>query len=196
MLRRSRNFGNKPKGDPDQTAEAATGSFDSKFEAIFVEYAPFVWRVLGRLGVQQRDLSDASQEVFIVVHRRLGDFEGRSSLRTWIYAICTRVARNFERRRRRLREHDDGNAPDLDDGTTPHSELERKRSRQLLALALDELSQEQREVFVFYELEELNMTEIAELLACPPTTAYSRLHAARRSIRATFARKSLAPRRS
>ena len=62
---------------------------------IFREYAPFVWRGLRRLGVPECDVEDVCQEVFVVVHRKLGDFEGRSSLRTWIYGICARTASAF-----------------------------------------------------------------------------------------------------
>ena len=59
---------------------------------IFRQYAPFAWRALRRLGVPDADVEDVCQEVFVVVHRKLGDFEGRSSLKTWIYGICPRTA--------------------------------------------------------------------------------------------------------
>ena len=71
---------------------------------IFREYAPFVWRGLRRLGVPESDVEDVCQEVFVVVHRKLGDFEGRSSLRTWIYGICARTASDYRRSGRVRRE--------------------------------------------------------------------------------------------
>ena len=61
-------------------------------------YGPFVFRVLRHQGVPERLLEDLSQEVFIVVLRRLDSFERRSTLRTWIYGICVRVASNHRRR--------------------------------------------------------------------------------------------------
>src|SRR4051812_1143348 len=65
---------------------------------VFREHAPFVWRALRRLGVREADVEDACQEVFVVVHRRLADFEGRSSVRTWVYGICVRVASDWRKR--------------------------------------------------------------------------------------------------
>jgi RNA polymerase sigma-70 factor (ECF subfamily) len=56
--------------------------------------------------------------------------------------------------------------------------------RALLLAALDDLSPEQREVFVLHEIEELSIPEVAEALSCPLQTAYSRLSSARTRIRA------------
>jgi hypothetical protein len=52
---------------------------DGSFRALFRAHAAFVWRVLRRHGVREADLEDVCQEVFMVVHRRLGEFEGRST---------------------------------------------------------------------------------------------------------------------
>ena len=60
-----------------------------------------MWRALQRHGVPERELADACQEVFLVVHRREAIFEGRSSVRSWLYGIALRVAwRNGARRTR------------------------------------------------------------------------------------------------
>ena len=64
----------------------------ASFEQMFDTYAPFVWRVLRRLGVRGPDIEDVCQEVFLVVHRRLPEFRRRSSFRTWIYGISTNLA--------------------------------------------------------------------------------------------------------
>jgi RNA polymerase sigma-70 factor (ECF subfamily) len=67
--------------------------------------APFVWRALRHLGVRRADLPDVCQEVFIVVHRRLPDFDTtKSSLSTWIYGICMRTASQYRRRSPHFRE--------------------------------------------------------------------------------------------
>src|SRR5437867_3152137 len=68
------------------------------FDAIFHECAPFVWRVVQRLGVREADLDDVCQEVFLVVHRRLETYDGGSSVRTWVYGICLRIASDYRRR--------------------------------------------------------------------------------------------------
>src|SRR5450631_4356797 len=68
---------------------------------IYQRHADFVWRTLRRLGVREAEASDAVQDVFVVVHAKLGQFEGRSSMTTWLFTICRTVAR--ERRRRAAR---------------------------------------------------------------------------------------------
>src|SRR5687768_16217272 len=80
---------------------------------IFREYAPFVYRVLRRLGVSEAEVEDVCQEVFIVVHRRLPEFEGRSQLRTWIYAIAVRRASGHARRAYRRYERPAAEPPEL-----------------------------------------------------------------------------------
>jgi RNA polymerase sigma-70 factor (ECF subfamily) len=166
------------------TGASAPGSFDELFEA----YGGFVWRVLGRLGVARSDLEDASQEVFLVVHRRLDSFEGRSSLKTWIYGICLKVAASSRRKSRR---HEVLHGEEPGGHAQQEQELEHQRAKRLLFRTLEALSAEKREVFVLYEMEELSMPEVAELVGCPVTTAYSRLEAARKTIRASFARSAL-----
>src|SRR5689334_16903611 len=67
------------------------------FAAVYQAHFAFVWRCLRGLGVPQAALDDAAQEVFVVVHRRLPEFRGESSLRTWLYAIVRNVAANQRR---------------------------------------------------------------------------------------------------
>src|SRR4051794_34808398 len=75
-----------------------------EFREVFDTCAPYAWRTLRRLGVGEADVHDVCQEVFVVVHRRLGDFDGTSSLRTWVYGICLRTASQYRRRARHRRE--------------------------------------------------------------------------------------------
>src|SRR5262249_42469449 len=69
------------------------------FDEIFETCSQFVWCVLAKLCVLSADVSDVCQEVFVVVHRRLGDFDGRASIRSWIYGICVRTASEYRRRK-------------------------------------------------------------------------------------------------
>src|SRR5262245_20245633 len=72
-----------------------------EFSAFYEQYFAFVWRSVRRLGVADHAVDDAVQDVFVVVHRRLAEFEGRSSVRSWLFGIALRVAR--ARRRSDLR---------------------------------------------------------------------------------------------
>jgi RNA polymerase sigma-70 factor (ECF subfamily) len=155
---------------------------------IFREHAPFVWRGLRRLGIPESDVEDVCQEVFVVVHRKLGDFEGRSSLRTWIYGICARTASDYRRSGRVRREVVTDAPPETAHEGGQHDAVALRQARATLDRILDELDDDKRSVFVLYEIEELTMAEVAEALGCPLQTAYSRLHAARKVVEAGVAR--------
>lgn len=150
------------------------------FAAIYEQHAVFVWRSLRLLGVHPDSLDDAVQEVFLVVHRRLGEFEGRSSLRTWLYAIARRVARNVRRGagRRGAAEPVAGDLLDAG-GRTPLELAERAEAGRVLLEVVDGLSEDQREVFLLVEVEEMSVPEAAEALGVNLNTCYSRLRAAR-----------------
>jgi RNA polymerase sigma factor (sigma-70 family) len=57
----------------------------------------YVWRTLRALGVDAEQIEDAVQDAFLVVHRRLGEFEGRARIETWLFAIAQRVAQRYRR---------------------------------------------------------------------------------------------------
>ncbi len=166
-------------GHPKQV-EADAGKEESKsFEAIYEAYFDYVWRSVRRLGVPADAVDDAVQDVFLVVHRRLAEFEGRSTLKTWLFGIVLRVSRSYRRKRNRrpeLLEHDV-----VDPKPGPEAEVETEQARLLLHRCLDELDEEKRAVFVLAELEQATAPEIAEALQLKPNTVYSRLRAARRA---------------
>lgn len=150
-----------------------------------------MWRVLARHGVRERELEDACQEVFLVVHARLGDFEGRSSLRTWLYGIAVRVALNFRRKLGRRHEELEAVPPE---GQSEADQLELAARRETLSLierALAELDPDKREVFALYELEGMTMAEVATTLDVPENTALYRLYAARDELRARLRQHEL-----
>jgi RNA polymerase sigma-70 factor, ECF subfamily len=155
---------------------------------VFRQYAPFAWRALRRLGVPEADVDDVCQEVFVVVHRKLGDFEGRSTLRTWIYGICARTASDYRRSGRVRREIVTDAPPEAAAEGGQHDAVALRQARAALDRILDTLDDDKRAVFVLYEIEELTMAEVAEALGCPLQTAYSRLHAARKIVEAGVAR--------
>jgi RNA polymerase sigma-70 factor, ECF subfamily len=152
------------------------------FEAVMVEHTPRVWRSLRYLGVSDADLPDASQEVFLVVHRRIQEFRGDATLATWIYGICCRVAKASRRRAAVRRDEPAAEPPVVAVDAEQETAIEVRQARQRLTRLLDELSEEQRAVIVLRELEELPMQKVASLLNCPLFTAYSRLRLARKRL--------------
>lgn len=168
---------------PGMSAEEDARPVD--FHKVVAEHGPYLWRVLRRLGVRAADIEDVWQETFIVVHRKLDGFEGRSSVRTWLSSIAVRVASDYRNRAHRRREQATDELPESDahlEGASQHDELVDRERRELLDRLISELKPDQREVLVLYEFAELPMQEVAEAVGCPLQTAYSRLHAARKSL--------------
>jgi RNA polymerase sigma-70 factor (ECF subfamily) len=163
---------------------AASGEVDATapFPDIVRAYSGYVWRVLRCLGAAEPDLDDLCQETFMVVHRKLGSFEGRSALRSWIYGIALRVVSDHRGRAHRRHEMVTDRLPERAAAAAQEASLERQEEWKMLSRLLQKLSDEQRHVFVLYEVEELSMREIAEVVKCPLQTAYSRLHAARKHV--------------
>jgi RNA polymerase sigma-70 factor (ECF subfamily) len=165
------------RGDPISGIRTQVTSFDSIYEAHFA----FVWRVLGRLGVASSLLDDATQDVFVVVHRQLSGFEGRSSVKTWLSAIALRVARDYRRSARRR-----GSLVPLEESVTPSErptpldQAQHAEAARLLYRFLDSLDEHKRAVFVVSELEEMTAPEIARALDASVNTVYARLRTARR----------------
>jgi RNA polymerase sigma-70 factor (ECF subfamily) len=154
-------------------------------DMLFREHGAFVWRVLRHHGVADRDLDDACQEVFVVAQRQRARFrEGQPS--SWLYGIAWRVASAF-RRKGHARREELGGESDLArrdaEPQTPDDELDQRRRASLLSRALEALDDDKRAVFVLFEIEELDMIEIAKMLGIPKKTAYSRLYAARALLR-------------
>src|SRR5262249_7850690 len=154
------------------------------FAALYEDHFAFVWRSLRRLGVAPAAIDDAVQDVFVVAHRRLADFEGRSSVKTWLFGILLRVARDYRRSAIRRRRHGlvdaaEGDAEAVVDGDSPSPLDAAARTEAVRALhaVLEELDDEKREVFVMSELEQLSVPEIAETLGANLNTVYSRLRA-------------------
>jgi RNA polymerase sigma-70 factor (ECF subfamily) len=157
-------------------------------ESVYRAHFKPTWRLLRRLGVPPPQLDDAAQDVFLIVHRKLGDFDPRAPLRSWIYAIAVRVAR--EHRRRAARAHGQDTADALvDEAPGPAQLSELQESVRCLHGILAELDEKKRTVFVLAELEQLSAPEIASVLEENENTIYSRLRSARKEFEAALARR-------
>jgi len=147
------------------------------------EHYEQVWRVLRRLGVPEAAVEDAAQQVLIVFANRLVDIRSGAE-RAFMLSTATRIASNFRKKRTRAREDLDPVAIAAEQSSLPLADelLDRSRARQLLDVVLNQMPDDQRAVFVLFELEEMTMVAIAEVLGLAPGTVASRL----RRARATF----------
>ena len=170
-------------------AEPAPMTAES-LEQVYQRHAEFVWACLSRFGIRDRDLDDALQEVFVVVHQRLATFRGESRMTTWLYSICLRVAHAHRRRGHLRHELEVERFADdvLDEHANPEDVLVLRQRRLALGAILDELDLEKRALLVMFEIDELPCEEIAAMLGVPLGTVYSRLHGARKAFEKAVAR--------
>lgn len=160
---------------------------DAAFAAVYRAHHDFVWRTLRHLGVDPGRIDDALQDTFLVVYRRLAEFEGRSALRTWIFEIARRVAARHRRivareapRRCAL--------PELSVDPRFEEDIARAEAAEILREFLAGLDPDKSVVFMMAELEQLRAPEIAEALAVNLNTVYARLRAARQQLDRVVAR--------
>ena len=185
-------------GEVQSTALAAAwpdapASGGLAFAGVYEGHFEFVYRTVRRLGVAESAAEDVTQEVFVIVHRSLEAFEGRSSVRTWLFGIARNVAYRHRRTlsRRIATTQDDGRALDAahdEAARSAHDLAERSEAARVLDQLLGEMDDDKREAFVLVELEEMSMPEVAEALGINVNTAYTRLRAARQQFEAALAR--------
>lgn len=173
------------------TVAAATAApAPPDFRAIYEDFFDYAWRTLRRLGVREADLADAVHEVFVVVHRRLPEFDADRPLAPWIRGIVYRVAIHEQRRARHRRERLTAPAdlPHTARGRDPEQAALHAERAQRVLVALRALDIKRRAVFVMHELDGVPCPEVAEALGLPLNTVYSRLRVARKRVGATLRR--------
>jgi len=168
------------------------------FARLVALHEGMVFNLAARLLGDPEEARDVAQEVFLQVYRTLGRFEGRSSLKTWIYRIVVNQSHNRRRwwRRRRkdrscpldaLTPSDEARLAEQAPGEGPHERLERRERARAVQTALLALSFEHRAVLLLREVEGLSCEEIAGTLSLPPGTVKSRLSRAREALRGALA---------
>jgi len=154
--------------------DVAGPAFD--FDRAYRENVTYVWRALQRLGARESELEDLAHDVFSLVYRKRESFDQRLPLRPWLFGIAYRVAADARRRAYR-RSEIPAESMEVIDPAPAVSEV--ANTRQLCLDALGELSIEQRAVVVMHDLDGYTAPEIAESLAVPLNTVYSRLRLGR-----------------
>lgn len=171
---------------------AAKPELSAQLAEAYELHFEFVWRSLRRLGVPEDLLEDAAQDVFVVASRRVGEFEGRAKMRTWLFAIAQRVAQRKRRDRFRERRRTQALATAVRD-ESPSDPTAAKDAAATLARMLEHLDDTQRLVFVLVEVEGMTAVEVAESVGTKLNTVYSRLRAARSKMRTLAAQMREVP---
>jgi RNA polymerase sigma-70 factor, ECF subfamily len=138
-----------------------------------------VCRTLFHLVGARPDLEDLVQETYVALLKALRHFRGQSSVRTFVYRVCTNTALMQLRWWRRRPEELPGELPELSCETDPEKAAQAAQATRLVHQALAGLSAKKRVVFVYHELCGMGPEEIAQATDTPYNTVRSRLHAAR-----------------
>jgi RNA polymerase sigma-70 factor, ECF subfamily len=165
------------------------------FAEIYDEHFDLVWRTARRLGVPEASADDVVQDVFLVLHRKVGEYDGRTPVKRWILGMTVRVVADHRRRYRRkdapcvpAPADSNGDIVLASNARAPSVDLEIDEQMRLLEQLLSQLSEEKREVLVLAELEEMTVPEIAEMLGANVNTIYARLRTARQEFERLYAR--------
>jgi len=172
-------------------AQPACAAAAPSVAAWYREHFAFVWRTLRRFGIPPQNLDDAVQDVFLVVQRRLIDFDRDSSARAWLFGVARFVARA---QRRKLASQGRSEAAFSEYEHTTHEADPERAALQTQAAALVQrclaaLDEDKRWVFILADLEGLSGPELAQALELNLNTAYARLRAARKQFEAALRRE-------
>jgi RNA polymerase sigma-70 factor (ECF subfamily) len=155
------------------------------FEGLYEQRFEDVSRWVRALGAAEADRDDLVQEIFLVVHRRLADFDGQN-VSGWLYQIARRKVRDHRRLLWVKHLFGKTSLPLVDAMLTTKQnaldELETKQKRVLLGQLLEKLNEDQRAAFVLFEIEGSSGEEIAALTGVPVNTVWARIHKARKKL--------------
>jgi RNA polymerase sigma-70 factor (ECF subfamily) len=173
----------------DSLPSPQAASVIDEFQAIFAAEFSYVCRALRRLGVRHADLEDVAQEVFVSVHGKFAGYDRARPVRPWLFAFALRAASNYQRLARHARER-----PAESEGEsahTPEVALADRQKQELVLGALEGVPLERRSALIMHDIDGFSAPEIADALAVPLNTVYSRVRVARDEFRAALRRAEL-----
>jgi RNA polymerase sigma-70 factor (ECF subfamily) len=168
--------GQSPPSRADRPSPAVAPS--PEFDTLFTTHYAYVCRTLSYLGVPAATVEDAAQDVFMVLHRRLDDYDPARDVRSWLWGIACRV----EHTRRRTRARADRKlrvAPPPVSPREPDEELALREQAEIVERFVATLPDKLRDAFVLSQIEGLAAPDVAEALGVPLNTVYSRIRLAR-----------------
>ena len=162
------------------------------FEPLVEKYRQRVWRLAYQVLHDREEAWDVAQEAFVRAFHSLPSFRGQSAFYTWLFRITVNVATDRHRQRgaqarafgpERVSEEEWARTTP-DPGGGPEQQAARKEQRERIRSALDALPPKARTIIMLSDVEGLSYREIAEVLNCPIGTVMSRLHNARKRLKA------------
>ena len=160
------------------------------FDEIYETWYDVVSRWVRALGGPEAEREDLVQDVFVVVHRRLVDFDGEN-VPGWLYQIARRRVRDFRRLlwvKNLLHKRSEIPEGLMYVGPGPADALETKEKRRLLEQLLAKLNEPERAALVLFEVEGYSGAQIANLQGVPLNTVWARIHKGRKKLQAHLTR--------
>lgn len=147
-------------------------------KAVYTSVGPDVHRFIQTRLRDPQEAADVLQETMLDVWRQAGAFEGRSSVRTWIFGIARNKAADRQRRKVMATAEPDETVPD--DAPNPHSALEALQESAVLRECVEKLKDVQRAAIHLAFFRDLSYPEIAEIENCSLGTVKTRIYHAKR----------------
>lgn len=176
--------------DPSKPADLGDASHPTLAE-IYRAHSGFVWRLVRRLGVPDLAVEDLMHDVFMVVHRRLPEYDGRAAMTTWLFHITRGVVSNYKRGKHREDRRLELVSPKPCPTPSPESHTERRQAADFVRRFVARLDPPKRRVFELTEIDGLPVPHVAEICNINLNTAYSRLRAARQQFAQAVATREL-----
>lgn len=182
----------EPLTAPESRAPAPTGLAPSAFAEVYQEHSRAIYYLALRLLSDPQKAEDATHDVFLKAFRKMDQFRGESSWRTWLYRIAINHCRNLQQswnERHMLSNADEfvfDNAPARTD--SPLRVLETKELGQRIQKALDGLSAEYRLLLLLVADEQLSYEQVGNLTQQSPDAVRGKLHRARKAFAILFER--------
>jgi len=185
-------------GDAELVERLKTGDREA-FGALLRRYQGKVYRLAMNMTRSPQDAEEVTQDVFLAVYRKIGDFDGRAAFSTWLYRVASNAALMKLRGRRSephlsIEEEGPAFAPDghfarpvADWSELPEDRLLSAERRRVLEQAIDALPPDYKAVVVLRDVEGLSNQEVAEILGATVLAVKSRLHRARLALRERLA---------
>jgi len=178
----------------DEAPRPHSVTVDDRLSEIYDAYFAKVFRWVRAFGCPESDIEDVTQEVFLVVRRKLSSFNG-DNVAAWLYQIASLMVRDHRRRAWFRRVFYGGRDQTLatlaTSAPSPSELLEEKQRRQMIYALVGQMNVKWRAAFVLFEIEGYSGEEIAALERIPVATVWTHLHRARREFVELVGRRRL-----
>lgn len=163
--------------------ELGTDGASLDFERVYAENFDFIWRAVRGLGVPVATADDVTQDVFMIVHRKLAEVQTKSALRSWLFGVTRRVCKDYRRALGRRGVHLELEGQhEANVAEDPQEKIQARQALQAVERFANELEEERRALFFLALIEGLNINDVAETLGWNANTTYSRVRVLRQQL--------------